>query len=130
MCKEVFKPVSETSILPLNGKVLIKIHIKGLSTKILVSADAVSRNEGREYYIAGTSVDWLKIGDRVLIDDNQITNNLVNDPDNDMSYKSYVDRWKDIPKGDKFKEVDKTPTVEVVEYAVIHSNLVNAIVTK
>lgn len=130
MCKEGFKPVSETSVLPVNGKVLIKIHIKGLSTKILVSADSVSKNEGKEYYIAGTSVDWLKVGDRVLIDDHQITNNLVDIPDNNMSYKSYVDRWKDIPKGDKFKQVDKTPTVEVIEYAIIHSNLVNAIITQ
>lgn len=128
MSKEEFKPVTSTGILPINGKVLIKIIVKGLSTNILVSKDAVGRNDGKEYYIAGTSVDYLKIGDRVLIDEHQITNSLVSDPYNTNSYKAYHDKWKTITKGNKFKEVDKTPKVDVIEYAVIHSNLINAII--
>lgn len=127
---ESCKPISETKVLPVNGKVLIKIVVKGLSTGILVSKSAVSSHDEKEYYIAGTSVDGFKIGDRVILDAQNISQNMIDDPDNKNSYKRYHDEWGKYKPGEKQAATQRTPKIDIVEYAIVHYNMINAIITK
>jgi len=127
----MFESKSETKIKPVNGKLLIKGIVTGLSTNIFVNKSSVATSDSRKYYIAGTSVEGFNIGDEVIFSDNIFNSNIINDPNNPDSYEKYSKNFKELEKiDDRMKLSKDMPKVNIVEYAIIHSNMIDAIITK
>jgi len=121
-----------TSIQPRNNNVLVKIVTRGYPVVNVMSGSKAEKFDGAELYVAGTSVEDFKIGDRILLPAFvlQDTNNVVYDGDNKNSFPEIQSLIKSLTPNEYQSLIKKLSKVDIVSYIIVNANTITAVVDK
>lgn len=123
----MFKPVSNTRIVPANGRLLIRMEINNFSKIMLVNKDKAEFNASK-LTIEGTSHEDYPLNSEVLVDGFDIKDGMIHDNANAQCFKNISALYEELSREDKEQVYKDKATVDLVEYSLIRVGSVKAFI--
>jgi hypothetical protein len=117
-----FKPISETNVIPQNGRVLIKVTNKNFPVIGIINDKIPSGLDiDIELKIVGTARENFNIGDEVILSLNGMAddNNKIMDRDNERSMVKIKEHLDSLSHGERLELTTKGTTYEIIEYLLV-----------
>lgn len=120
-----FKPISNTKIIPVNGNILVKVELQGVSA-INLLGNSMPIYKKQIITVAGTSVETIPLNKEVII--NNDAGKPINDPNNPKSLSNIKKFYRELDDKGKREFRKNNKTVDSVDYMIVYSHDIMAII--
>lgn len=120
-----FKPISNTKVIPVNGNILVKVELQGVSA-INLLGNSMPSYKKQIITVAGTSVETIPLNKEVII--NNDAGKPINDPNNPKSLANIKKFYRELDDKGKREFRKNNRTVDSVDYMIVYSHDIMAII--